>query len=273
MQGVCGGRLLRVSLHLGHSPNGRREDWLDGQAKPDNAGAGREVGSNAGLSDGEQPMKRVPTIGRSRYAAQRQDGELWAQAASKLEEAALGIQEMRDATDRVSYEAGWARFVDCLEEFWSRFTEEGTRRFSSFHPWTTHTVCRSREPLLKYLVRAWALGQRRRLTLEWQDDVIRYVPDGSGGAMHAVTVRPDGIREVSDPSAPSSPKPTVFCQPGAARLPALPTSQPRYLFQPPMHFQGRPLHDPSPIGVAQVALEYYGGVLAAALHNWRRTPS
>lgn len=42
---------------------------------------------------------------------------------------------MEDAKDRIQYEGGWTRLVDSLEEFWTRFFDEGKNTFSAFQPW------------------------------------------------------------------------------------------------------------------------------------------
>jgi len=79
---------------------------------------------------------------------------LWNYAFEKLVEAKAGIQQMDSASDRVAFEAGWIRFVDSLEEFWTSFFDEGKEKFSSFQPWAgKFRKERKDDPLLQYLIR------------------------------------------------------------------------------------------------------------------------
>ena len=52
---------------------------------------------------------------------------------------------MEDAKDRIQYEGGWTRLVDSLEEFWTRFFDDGKNTFSAFQPWAGAIVANSEQ--------------------------------------------------------------------------------------------------------------------------------
>ena len=96
---------------------------------------------------------------------------LWHAAREKLREAAAGIKQIEDAKNRVEYENGWTRLVDSLEEFWTRFFDEGKSTFSSFPPWAGAIDAKRKEDqLLTYLVSVRKPLFWKRQSLDFQAD-------------------------------------------------------------------------------------------------------
>jgi hypothetical protein len=194
---------------------------------------------------------------------------LWVAAAEKLQEADQAVIQMREAQDRMAYEAGWTHLVDCVEQFWVRFFDEGKAQFPDFQPWAgTRIAERKREPLLQYLIQARHQSQHGRICLNWEEGLIQVAP-GFTGAIRGFRVFADGTYEIDAvPAYPSVPEPTLVHAPGRPLLPVVENKKHRGAFPPPKEFQGQALTDLSPVGVAKVALEYYSATLRGALEKW-----
>ncbi|MEI7813637.1 MAG: hypothetical protein WCJ13_02450 [Coriobacteriia bacterium] len=190
---------------------------------------------------------------------------LWVAAVEKLHEAEAGIHQMVEAQDRIQYEAGWTRFVDSLEEFWTRFFDEGKSGFSDFQRWAgTQIACRKRESLLKYLAQARHQSQHGRIALDWEEGLLQVAP-GFTGAIRRLQVFEDGTYEFdATPAHSSVPEPTLVHSPGRPHLPVVENKKHGGSFPPPTMYQGRPLEDQSPVGVARVGMQFYSEVLEQA---------
>ena len=66
----------------------------------------------------------------------------WFTAVEKLLEVEAAIGVMRGAVNRIEFEAAWTFFVDSLEEFWTRFLDEGKTELTGFHPWVGTVIAR-----------------------------------------------------------------------------------------------------------------------------------
>ncbi len=193
----------------------------------------------------------------------------WTLAAEKLDEAALGIRQMRDARDRPSYEAAWTRFVDALEQFWARFFDEGTTSFTDFQPWAGAKIARrKRDPLLQYLIQSRHQSQHGRLALGWTEGVMQVAP-GFNGYIGDIAISDDGTFDIDAvPTDPSMAQPKLVHSPGRPVLPIVINKRHGGSFPPPSKYCGRRLNSTTPIGVAEVALKHYSEILSAALEKW-----
>lgn len=195
---------------------------------------------------------------------------LWHAAAEKLDEAARGISEMEAATDRIQFEAGWTRFIDSLQEFWTRFFDEGKTNFPAFHGWAGNVTQRiNSDSLLKYLVIARHQSQHGRLSLGWAEGAIQIGGDDFFGTVGDVKIWSDGSFEADVNLTPGSKTPfrPTFA-PGAPFLPVIvnrPPGRAEERYDPPTMHLDRQLSDSSPVAVARLGWEFYRGVLAAAL--------
>ena len=194
---------------------------------------------------------------------------LWGAATEKLIEARSGAVLMKSAHDRIEFEGGWSRVVDSLEEFWTRFFDEGKIKFSSFQPWAGAIDSkRKKDELLLYLYQARHQSQHGRFALDWEEAHVQIAP-GFGGYVRSVAIFPDLTFEMDAPRLHLSvPEATVVFSPGRARLPMIVNKKERQVFQPPQHHAGEPLVSTSPIDVACVALEYYEQVLKNAFEKF-----
>lgn len=190
---------------------------------------------------------------------------LWFAAFEKLHEAEMAVEQMRSATNRIEYEAGWTRFVDSLEEFWNRFFDEGKTKFSRFQPWAGEIDAqRKSDELLIYLYQARHQSQHGRISMRWTEPKTLIAPNFNGhirGFKHF----PDGSYEIdATPLRPSLPDATVAYDPGCAELPIIENKKHRQTFSPPNTFNRELLLEKSPVAVAQVALDFYRDVLTRA---------
>lgn len=189
----------------------------------------------------------------------------WAEACEKLDEAQVGITQMRNAEDRAQYENGWTRFVDSLEEFWTRFYAEGITLSTKFQPWAGAVEAeRKNDPLLAYLYQARHQSQHGRMSLTWEEGRVNIAP-GFHGIIKRFGAFPDGTfmidAEQIDPNCRPA---TLEYDPGNARLPTIENRRHKQSFPAPTSFQGKPLAFRSPAGCAELALAYYRGVLEEA---------
>jgi len=176
---------------------------------------------------------------------------------------------MRSAQDRLDYEAGWTQFVDSLEEFWTRFYDEGKKTFSSFQPWAgALDAQRKADDLLKYLYQARHQSQHGRIEIQWGEPRLLIARDFSGH-IRGLKVFNDGTYEIdSTPLQPALPDAVVENAPGDPMLPVIENKRFRQTFNPPDAFDGKPLQDSAPATVAQLGLDYYKSVLADAFRKF-----
>lgn len=194
---------------------------------------------------------------------------LWSAALEKLEEADLAIQQMENATDRIQYEAGWTRFVDSIEEFWTRFFDEGKSNFPNFQPWAG-IIERNRksDELLSYLYQARHQSQHGRIALIWQPPRLLIAPNFNG-MIHQISIHPDKTYDINATSFQiGAPDATIEYDPGEAELPTIENKKFGNSFNPPITFQSQPLTDRSPINVAKIGVQFYRDVLKQAFEKF-----
>jgi hypothetical protein len=191
---------------------------------------------------------------------------LWFTAFEKLHEAERAIDQMRNAPDRIEFEAGWTRFVDSLEEFWNRFFDEGKTSFSDFQPWAgAIDAKRKSDEMLTYLYQARHQSQHGRISIRWKEPRTLIAPNFNGH-IRGLTIFPDGSYEIdATPLHPSLPEATVAYDPGSAELPIIENKKHKQSFNPPTSFNGQPLLEQTPLAVAQVGFEFYRDVLSRAI--------
>lgn len=190
---------------------------------------------------------------------------LWSSAAEKLREAEGAVVAMRGATNRIDYEAGWTCFVDSIGEFWTRFFDEGKVTFTDFQPWAGSIVSkRKTDELLTYLYQARHQSQHGRIAIQWAEQKLLIAPTFNGH-IRGLKIYPDGTYDIdATPLAPSLPDATIVHSPGAPILPLIENKKHGQTFPVPKAFEGSPLQDASPVGVASVGLDYYRKVLEEA---------
>jgi len=198
---------------------------------------------------------------------------LWHAAFEKLSEADQAIAQMRSAQDRIEYEAGWTRFVDSLEEFWSRFFDEGKTKFSDFQPWAgAIDAQRKSDEVLTYLYQARHQSQHGRISMRWQEPKLLIAPKFNGH-IRGFKVFPDGSYEMDATALhPSLPEATLAQDPGNAELPIIENKKHRQSFNPPTTFNGQPLAEQTPVAVARIGLEFYRDVLSRAVTKFGSSP-
>jgi hypothetical protein len=198
---------------------------------------------------------------------------LWFAAFEKLSEADQAIAQMRSARDRIEYEAGWTRFVDSLEEFWSRFFDEGKTKFSDFCPWAgSIDAQRKSDEVLTYLYQARHQSQHGRISMRWQEQKLLIVPKFNGH-VRGFKVFPDGSYEMdATPLHPSLSEATLAHDPGNAELPIIENKKHKQSFNPPTTFNGQKLADQTPVAVARIGLEFYRDVLSRAVTKFESSP-
>jgi hypothetical protein len=199
---------------------------------------------------------------------------LWHAAGEKFAEAKKGVEQMRQAKDRIEYEAGWTRFVDSLEEFWARFFDEGKATFSSFQPWAGAIDAeRKKDPLLSYIYQARHQSQHGRIILAWEEGSIQVGGGEYFGTVKDLKISGDGtfVADVKSTSG-SKGKFNVSHEPGNPRLPAVLNKKYGQEFQPPSSHLGQSLRDTSPMHAANLALEFYEKKFRQAFEKFTLAP-
>jgi hypothetical protein len=198
---------------------------------------------------------------------------LWFAATEKLHEADGAITQMRNAHDRINYEAGWMQFVDSLEEFWARFFDEGKTAFTSFQPWAgAIDAQRKADELLNYLYQARHQSQHGRIAMLWEEPKLLIAPNFNGH-IRGFKLFPDGTYEIdATPLQPTLPDATITHDPGNAILPIIKNKKHRQTFNPPIHFKGQPLQELTPISVAQLGLDFYRDIIFQGMQKFAPAP-
>jgi hypothetical protein len=197
---------------------------------------------------------------------------LWHSASEKLHEAALGITQMESATDRIEYESGWTHFVDSLEEFWSRFFDEGKTKFTDFQPWTgALNAQRKQDPLLHYLYQARHQSQHGRIALAWEEGKLLIAPDFFG-TIRDLRINKEGSFEVdANPIGGSNAQVRIVHDSGRPQLPVIENKRYKQTFAPPTVHLSQPLADMSPIHVARLGLAFCENIFHQAFAKFAPT--
>ena len=196
-------------------------------------------------------------------------GRLWSAALEKLHEAELGLSQMINAKDRIEFEQGWSRSVDSLEEFWTRFFDEGKNSFSNFQPWAGAIDAeRTKDWLLQYLRQARHQSQHGRISLEWEEGRLHIAPEFNGH-LRGLKIFPDGTFQLdATPAHSFVPEASVVFSGGAAKLPVINNAKEKRTFDPPQEHRGEPLKTLLPTHVIRLGLEYYKNILNQALEKF-----
>lgn len=195
---------------------------------------------------------------------------LWHAAWEKLTEAAAGVTQMQQAKNRIDFEAGWTRLVDSLEEFWTRFFDEGKSKFSQFQPWAgAIDAQRKQDPLLAYLYQARHQSQHGRVALEWAEGKVQVGGGKFSGTVKNLQISPSGAFEADvTSSAGSDARFKVVYDPGDARLPIVVNRKHNQSFPPPALHLGQPVGSFSPVDVGQLGIKFYDDALRRALEKF-----
>ena len=199
---------------------------------------------------------------------------LWHAASEKLRKAAAGIKQMKDAKDRIEYENGWTRLVDSLEEFWTRFFDEGKSTFSSFPPWAgAIDAKRKGDQLLTYLYQARHQSQHGRIALEWEVGRIHIGSGEFSGTVRDLKIFSDGSFQADVNKTPGSEaKFQTIHDPGKARLPTIQNKKHNQTFPPPSAHLEHSIDAPSPIDVGRLGVAFYEDVLRLGLEKFGKAP-
>lgn len=199
---------------------------------------------------------------------------LWQAASEKLSEAATGVAQMKHAKNRIDFEGGWTRLVDCLEEFWTRFFDEGKSTFSEFQPWAgAIDAQRKHDSLLSYLYQARHQSQHGRIALEWAEGRNQVGGGDFFGTVRDLRISASGAFEVDvNANAGSDAKFRVVHHPGDARLPVIVNRMHKQSFAAPTHHLDKPVGNVSPIDAGQLGLRFYEDVLQRALEKFGKAP-
>jgi hypothetical protein len=191
---------------------------------------------------------------------------LWDAACEKLAEAEIALTEMRNARDRVSYEAAWSQLVDSVEEFWCRFFDEGKVAFTAFQPWAgAIDQERKSDETLQYFYQARHQSQHGRIPMSWEQPQL-IIGRGFAGSMYDLRISGDGSYEAQAESNNLSGRPfLVEHAPGKPILPTIENKRHKQTFLAPSKHNGSPIADCSPNAVARLVLDYYRDVLSQAI--------
>lgn len=214
-------------------------------------------------------MKQTGRIGLSDGALIPTERGLWYSTFEKLKEAQSGILEMSNAQDRVSYESGWVRFVDSLEEAWSSFFEEGKTKFKKFQPWAgIKERERKLDPFLNYLIQSRHQSQHGNVCIEWDESTIIIAPNYFGH-IKDLKIFPDGKFEVeASPLGNAKNVVTLNNDTGKPRLPTIENRKHKQTFKKPLVHFDKNISDFLPHEAARLAIEYYFRIYSSALEKF-----
>lgn len=195
--------------------------------------------------------------------------ELWSTAIEKLCEAELGLTQMLNAKNRIEFEQGWTRSVDSLEEFWTRFFDEGKNSFSNFQPWAgSFDAERKSDLLLQYLYQARHQSQHGCISLEWEEGQLKIAP-GFSGHLKGLKIFSDGTFELDAvPAHPSMREATIVFSGGNARLPIINNRKYKHTFNPPKKHREVSLNNLSPTHAIRLGIDYYTNILEKAFEKF-----
>ena len=191
--------------------------------------------------------------------------ELWGAAKDKLSEVSFGLKEIVSARDRISYENGWIRCVDSLEEFWTSFYDEGVQKFTSFQPWAGKIVKEKKEDkLLQYIYQARHQSQHGRVAIEWEEPRTQVAP-GYFGHIKDLKINADGSFQVdANPLGKTHNEVKLVFNPENARLPTIENKKFKQTFSPPEKHLNKNIKGIAPQAAVELALTYYKAILTQA---------
>jgi hypothetical protein len=189
-------------------------------------------------------------------------------AIEKLREAEQGIAEMMVANDRVSYEAGWTRFIDSIEEFWTRFRTEGRALSEGFDGWVGNQLfegTRKTDPLLRYIRRFRNQSQHAGAALGWSDATSLAMGQGFRGCISSLVVLSNRTFVAdAEPAASSKKQSPVSADYGKPHLPSFHDALNTEQIIPPDSHLGSSLGTVLPHEAAALAHIYYKNCLCDA---------
>ncbi len=186
----------------------------------------------------------------------------------KLREAEQGIAEMKGAKDRVSYEAGWTRFIDSIEEFWTRFRSDGKALSEGFDGWVGNQqfeVTRKSDPLLRYVRRFRNQSQHAGAALGWSKASSLAMGQAFCGTISSLAVFSDGTFVAdAEPAASSKMSSPVSADYGKPHLPAFYDAYNKEHIVPPDSHLQLNLGAVLPHEAAALALTFYKNCMSEA---------
>ena len=171
----------------------------------------------------------------------------------------------------ITYEAGWARFVDSLEEAWARFFDEGKQCFSAFQPWAGRIdKTRRNDPLLRYLIEARHQSQHGRFALEWSKETLSFEsPNNAPYYLRGVKIWGDNSYEIEAGNTDGSEADISLNHvPSKPSLPRIFNRKTNEQFPPPTEHLSTPCFGSTPIQVAEMAFAFYQDVLRDAFSKF-----
>ena len=196
---------------------------------------------------------------------------LWGAAEEKLAEVSFGLHQMMEANDRISYENGWIRSVDTLEEFWTSFYDEGVEKYTAFQPWAGKIVkVKKSDQLLQYLYQARHQSQHGRVAMEWENPHTQIAP-GYFGHIKNLQVNKDGSFQVeANPLGNTHNEVKLVFNTGNAKLPIIENKKFKQVFNPPEIHLEKNIKNISPAAAVELGLSYYNAVLAIAKEKFSK---
>lgn len=190
---------------------------------------------------------------------------LWSSAIEKLQEAEIGLRQMEQANDRIRFEQGWARAVDSIAEFWTRFFDEGKSKFSNFQPWAGGIETSwKKDKLLMYLYQARHQSQHGRVAFEWDEGSLRIAPNFNG-YIKDLSIFGDGTFSMSSTPLPGSEtKATIRFEGGHARLPTIVNVREKLEYGPPNQHLGKTYAELKPMQAIRLGINFYTSILDSA---------
>jgi hypothetical protein len=189
----------------------------------------------------------------------------WEMAEAKLNEAEHGILEMTSAHTRTEFTQGWIRFVDSIEEAFTRIYRDGCSKFSAFQPWIgVFDAERKSDELLSYIYQARHQSQHGGLELDWEDPSIQLAV-GFNGTIKSLRILPDGTFEADATPLPGAPESfRILYFTGKARLRDIENRKHKQRFPAPTTHLGNSLGGISPVIAANTCLAYYHSIIRKA---------
>ena len=191
--------------------------------------------------------------------------ETWEMAEAKLDEAEHGILEMKSARTRTDFTHGWIRFVDSIEEAFTRIFKDGCAKFTKFQPWIgAIDTERKGDALLNYVYQARHQSQHGGLALIWGDPGLQLAV-GFNGTIKSLRILHDGTFEADATPLPGAPEIfRIVYFTGEAALGVIENRKHHQTFAPPTSHLGRALAAASPVDAANLCLAYYRDVVRKA---------
>lgn len=213
-------------------------------------------------------MKQTGQIKLSKDSLIPNQRGLWFSCFEKLEESRLGIQQMINANDRVTYESGWVRFVESIEESWTSFFEEGQKSFSNFQPWAGITIKHRKSGLLKYLTESRHQSQHGNIKLDWENGHIQIAPNYYGHIKDLKIFADNSFEVDATPLGEVHNKVTLVHSTGDAKLPTIVNKLRNTKFTPPTEHLGEKINTTLPHQIAKIAINYYQGIYQNAVDKF-----